>query len=175
MAAALTVDQVTGVFLDAKATLERVVHRRLGCRETAQDITQDLFLKIDRLIGRFHSEHDARCFLIRMAINAASDRYRVDRRRAEIVAALPTGEEPADPAAAADMRRQMQLVEAALDELPQKCREVLYLARIQGLTHAEIAIQLGVSRSLVDKYATRALLHCRQRLSAAASSRPALS
>ena len=38
------------------------------------------------------------------------------------------------------------------------------MSRMEGKTHAEIAAELGVSKSLVEKYAVRALLHCRARL-----------
>lgn len=56
------------------------------------------------------------------------------------------------------------VVESALSELPGKAREMLYLSRVAGLTHGEIAERLGVSKSLIEKYIARALAHCRLRM-----------
>lgn len=36
------------------------------------------------------------------------------------------------------------------------------MSRVEGMTHAQIAEKLGVSRSLVEKYAVKAVLHCRE-------------
>jgi DNA-directed RNA polymerase specialized sigma24 family protein len=41
---------------------------------------------------------------------------------------------------------------------------MLFLSRVEGFTHAEIAEQMGVSQSLVEKYLIKAILHCRAQL-----------
>lgn len=57
---------------------------------------------------------------------------------------------------------RLKRVQNALKELPDQCADVLYLSRIEGYSHAEIAGQLGISKSLVEKHIARALNHCRQ-------------
>lgn len=139
---------------------------RLQSRDTAEDLAQDLYLKLPRVAEPLPSRDDARRYVFRMAVNAAVDHQRVEGRRAELLAgasALFDGVE-ASPEEAALSRDELARLEAALRELPPKCRDVLYLSRVEGLTHVEIASRLGVSKSLVDKYAVRALLHCRARL-----------
>lgn len=160
---ALTHSEISQVFIAAQNTLEKVIFHRIGCRETARDLSQDMFFKLDRLDGRFHCPDDVRKFLTRIAVNAATDHYRVEKRRTEILANTVVDEPVAGPGleGALITTGEMQRIEAALQDLPAKCRDVLYMSRIQGMTHAEIATQLGVSRSLVEKYAVKALLHCR--------------
>jgi RNA polymerase sigma factor (sigma-70 family) len=101
-----------------------------------------------------------------MAVNAAVDHQRTEGRRSELLAGaaeLFEGVE-ASPEDLAVSRGEIALLQEALRELPPKCWEVLYMSRVEGMTHTEIAKALGVSKSLVDKYAVRALLHCRQKL-----------
>jgi RNA polymerase sigma factor (sigma-70 family) len=154
------------VFLEYRTRLERMVAGRLQSRHAAQDIAQDLYLKLPRVAEQFPSTDDARRYLVRMAANAALDHQRTEGRRAELLAGaqdLFDGVE-ASPEELTVSRDEIGQLEAALRELPAKCRDVLYLSRVEGMTHAEIAARLGVSKSLVDKYAVRALLHCRERM-----------
>lgn len=154
------------VFLEYRTRLERMVAGRLQSRHAAQDIAQDLYLKLPRVAEQFPSTDDARRYLVRMAANAALDHQRMEGRRAELLAGaqdLFEGVE-ASPEDLTVSRDEIGQLEAALRELPPKCRDVLYLSRVEGMTHVEIAARLGVSKSLVDKYAVRALLHCREKM-----------
>jgi RNA polymerase sigma factor (sigma-70 family) len=162
----LTADELIGVFVETRPTLERVLTQRLGCRQTAQDVAQDLYFKIYRIAEKFPTHDDARRYLLRMAINAAIDHHRIEGRRAELLAGIAElFDDPRDVIEDAVVAKDlMNVVEDALCELPAKCRDVLYMSRIEGMTHAEIARKLRVSQSLVEKYAVRALVHCRARL-----------
>lgn len=62
------------------------------------------------------------------------------------------------------MRQQLQLLHQALSELSENSRQALLLNRLDGLGHAAIAQQLGVSPSMVSKYIMSAVLHCARRL-----------
>lgn len=53
---------------------------------------------------------------------------------------------------------------AALEELPVKCRQVYIMCRLEGWSHTEIAQEMGLSRSMVEKYMTRSLRHINDRL-----------
>jgi RNA polymerase sigma factor (sigma-70 family) len=162
----LSATELRHVFVGYRTKLERLLQRRLQSRDTAQDLAQDTYLKLLRVAEQFPSEDDARRYLVRMALNAATDHQRSEGRRAELLAgAVDLFDQsqltPEDAALAGDELRQLEQV---LADLPSKCRDVLYLSRVEGMTHAEIATALGVSKSLVDKYAVRALQHCRERL-----------
>jgi len=154
------------VFLEYRTRIERVLASRLQSRQTAEDIAQDLYFKLPRVAEQFPSQEDARRYLLRMAANAAVDHQRSEGRRAELLAGMAEALDGVE-ASTADVvvsRGEIAQLEEALRELPGKCRDVLYMSRVEGMTHTEIAEELGVSKSLVDKYAVRALVHCRVKL-----------
>jgi RNA polymerase sigma factor (sigma-70 family) len=166
MSDTLTFSDLQSVFLEARADLERMLRRRLGSSHAAADLTQEIFLRLRRITAPLPDRHQARAYLFRMAGNLVTDHVRVEGRRAELLAGnVVLFEGICDgPEHDALTRDQMRLVEDALSELPPRCKDVLYMSRMEGKTHAEIAAELGVSKSLVEKYAVRALLHCRARL-----------
>lgn len=165
-AAALTSEELTRIFLQLQPSLERVIQRRIGDAQAAQDLAQDLYLRLTRIADTLPNEDDARRYLMRMATNAAVDHLRVEGNRVQLLAgALSLFESHvAGPECYAQARDRVTAIDEALADLPARCRDVLYLSRMEGLTHVEIAERLGVSRSLVEKYAVRALLHCRKKL-----------
>lgn len=141
--AAAAGERITEVFLSIRSKLERVIASKVGDQAVAADLTQDLYLRLERVDARLANDDEAQRYLIRMAVNASIDHLRVEGRRLELLEGV---------------------VDRALDELPEKCRQMLFLSRVEGLTHAEISAQMGVSKVLVEKYVARALLHCRARL-----------
>ena len=54
-------------------------------------------------------------------------------------------------------RQDLDVILAAVDELPPKCREVFLMQRNEGLAYAEIASRLGISESMVQKHMSKAL------------------
>lgn len=172
----LGTNEVLGVFLGYQARLKRLLASRLRSAQAAEDLAQDLYFKLPRVSEHFPSPDDARRYLTRMALNAALDHQRVEGRRAELLEGLAEAWQDETPSAEQSLIAQDELaqLEQVLKELPPKCRDVLYMSRVQGMTHAEIAAALGVSKSLVDKYAVRALLHCRARLNQQAERGPGL-
>jgi RNA polymerase sigma factor (sigma-70 family) len=166
MSDTLTYSDLQSVFMEARADLERMLRRRLGSSHAAADLTQDIYLRLRRITAPLPDRHQARAYLFRMAGNLVTDHVRVEGRRAELLAGnVVLFEGICDgPEHDALTRDQMRQVEDALSELPPRCKDVLYMSRMEGKTHAEIAAELGVSKSLVEKYAVRALLHCRARL-----------
>jgi RNA polymerase sigma factor (sigma-70 family) len=162
----LGAEELLDVFVGYQARLKRLLAGRLKSPHAAEDLAQDLYFKLSRLPGHFPGPDDARRYLTRMAINAAMDHQRVEGRRAELLEGLAGAWDDGTPSPEQKLiaRSEVEQLEQVLKDLPPKCRDVLYMSRVEGMTHAEIAAALGVSKSLVDKYAVRALLHCRARL-----------
>ena len=69
-----------------------------------------------------------------------------------------------DQALLVDLPRQARDMEAAIGQLPPNPQACLLLHCREGWTLDEIAVRLGVSRSMVKKHIARAMLHCRQQL-----------
>lgn len=168
MSGALTYDDLQSVFTETRAELERMLRARVRDPQLATDLTQDVFLRLRRITAPPPNRHEARLYLFQMARNLAVDHQRVEGRRTEILSGVLTLFEDvqASPEDETLARDQMRVVEAALGELPKHCRDVLYMSRLLGMSHGEIAAELKVSKSLVEKYVVRALLHCRARLNA---------
>lgn len=150
--------------------LQQIAYRRLGDREMAADLTQDTFVRyvgLDRQ-QRTHAITNPRFFLIRVLRNLIIDLGRSRTRRGPMDSLEDVQHELFDPcpgpAALVEMRQQLLLLQQALEELSENSRRALLLNRLDGLGHAAIAQQLGVSPSMVSKYIMSAVLHCARRL-----------
>ena len=150
--------------------LQQIAYRRLGDREMAADLMQDAFVRyvgLDRQ-QRTHTITNPRFFLIRVLRNLIIDLGRSRTRRGPMDSLEDVQHELLDPcpgpAALVEMRQQLQLLHQALSELSENSRQALLLNRLDGLGHAAIAQQLGVSPSMVSKYIMSAVLHCARRL-----------
>jgi RNA polymerase sigma-70 factor (ECF subfamily) len=155
------------------ATLERFLTRKLDNPADAAEVAQETFIRIYRLE---HPEEldNARAYLFQVASNLAVDQLR--RRslhyrflRAESTSAgdgevMEGGLDSASPEHILSSREKLQRIYQAVDELPEKCRQAFLLHRASGLSYSEIALELGVSVSSVEKYILQALKHCRAAL-----------
>ena len=120
--------------------------RITGDRQSAEEVTQDVFQAVWQSAGSFHPNSSFPAWLIGIARHRAIDATRSRRYRArareeafdeQIARHVGTTEAPAD---AILMRHA---VRAALDKLPQSQRQTLDLAYYNGLTCREIAVRLG--------------------------------
>ena len=162
----LGIAELQKVYTGMQGEILRLMRRRTGNPETAADLTQDVFIKLSSIRVGLPDERQARAYLFRMASNLAIDHVRTESRRADLLSGTEVLFEDAEvgPDETAILRDQVRVVEEALTELPAKCRDVLFMSRQLGMMHKEIADELGVSVSLVEKYQLRALRHCRERL-----------
>lgn len=163
---ALGIADLRGLFTEMRGELLRVLRRRTGDDELAADLTHDVFVKLSAVKAVIPDHSHGRAYLFRMAGNLAIDHGRTEQRRADILTGSQILFEDVQPGPEQMLvdRDQLRRVELALADLPERCREVLYLSQVQGMTHREIAESLDVSVSLIEKYRLRALRHCRTRL-----------
>ncbi|RFA27817.1 RNA polymerase subunit sigma [Alkalilimnicola ehrlichii] len=152
---------VATLYRDHHTWLHRLLQRRLPCAETAADLVQDVFV---RLLGRpaLPAMDEPRAYLARIANGLAIDHRRrqaVERAWLETLAALPEAQAPSaeDSVLIIDA---LARVDALLDGLKPRVREVFLLSRLEGLSHPAIARQLQVSLSTVEKDMALALRHC---------------
>lgn len=155
-------DRLTRSFLEARDDLLRFLKRR-GRQRAAEDIVQTVWVKL-RERGDEQSWQEPRAVLFTTAANLGTDSRRretvaeraISREAASVEA---TGPAP-DPAAQADAVGQLERLSAALEQLPETCRRAFLLNRLEGLTHTQIAAELGVSTKTVQRHIERALRAC---------------
>lgn len=157
------------VFLAQRARMEALVSRRVGCRATASDLVQDLFLRFWRRPEVKVEALDT--YLLRSASNLAIDYLRSEgsRDRAE---GLHDPDEPQGsqlPEQALEVDHDLQRIEAALRALPERTRQIFLLNRIHGCTYGEIAKAMQLSQSAVEKHMMRALEACKASVAEPAS------
>jgi RNA polymerase sigma factor (sigma-70 family) len=157
---------VLELFQEHSAPLLKYLTSRFRDREDAAEIAQEAWLRMHRLE---HPEQlsNPKAYLFQMASNLAVDRARrhaLERRvcREERLAA-DEGLPSAERSAAAE--QSIDLIRAALEDLPADCRQAFVLHRGRDMSYPEIAQQIGVSTSMVEKYIARALKHLRDKLS----------
>jgi RNA polymerase sigma factor, sigma-70 family len=149
-------------FLEHRERLEALVFRRTGCRATASDLVQDLFLRLWR--RPIDDPGNVVGYLFRSARNLAIDHLRAESMRQGLdTRSVPQqhGAEPPAPDAVVHARRDLASVEDTLRALPERVRHVFLLNRVHGRTYADIARALNVSVSTVEKDMMRALAACK--------------
>ncbi len=169
------------LYRETVAPLRRYLARLLGNRTEAQDVAHDAYLRV------YPSAEDARVEKPEALLYTTARRLAINRLKRRSIAPFapgPAGEDaaasPAPGVAQQVMARQeLGLLEAALAELPEGCRSVLLLRKVELLSHREIADRLGIAVSTVEKQHARALRLLRAALPAethaAAAERKALS
>jgi RNA polymerase sigma-70 factor (ECF subfamily) len=145
--------------------LLRYFQRRVRTREEAEDLTQEVFL---RLLRRPDAEsiENAEAFLFQTAVNLLRDRARRGKTAASHLAELfGRGDrfEALSPERVLDSRQSLQAALRTLQELDARTRDVFILHRLEGLKYAEIASLYGVSDSSIEKYIIKALAHLARR------------
>ncbi len=135
--------------------------------EEAEELVQEAYARLfalDDWAGIAHPH----AFTLRIVRNLAIERF----RRAEVVridqSALLQTLEIADPDPTPDVvamdRCELRRVARAMDEMPPRMREALYLRRIEGLPPAQVAERMNISVSTVETHLVKALRLLTQRL-----------
>ncbi|AQR63434.1 hypothetical protein BZG35_08375 [Brevundimonas sp. LM2] len=165
-----TPSALTTVYLRRRDALAAFIRRRTGCDQAAQDLTQEVWVRVAAL-GDQAAPVNPEAFLQRIAGNLALDWLRRRRFRSAFVASDVDPALAADPAPEADRalhaRRAVDYLAEVIDELPPKRRQAFLLYRGHGMTMKQVAAQLGISEKTVEHQVAKALVHCRHRLAEA--------
>jgi len=165
-AAAHDDDPLLAEYLRRRGNLVRFLSARAGSTAAAEDIAQDLYV---RLAARDRSAEvgNPAGLLYRMAINLMLDRARGETRSAARdgawrqvagvdIGGIDVADLPPADEAAASAQRLRQLV-AAVGELAPQMGRAFRLHKLEGLSHAETARAMGLSVKAVEKHVSAAL------------------
>lgn len=154
--------------------LHQYLTRLLGRKETAEEIAQETYLKLHRLC-RAEDVVCPRALLFDAATKMAMNHLR--RARAEAMRAThptadaaPSLEDIPDDLARPDRRaasqQAVQWLAQIVEQLPSNLQNVFVMRYVRQMSRQEIAEKLNISVNAVEQRLTRALAHCRARLSA---------
>ncbi len=128
-------------------------------QEQAEDLTQDIFLRLFRNLHKYRGDVPLVAWTLRLSRNLCIDHYRRTRRERETVflseAALELATSGADPQLDAQRRELLTQVHAALREMREELAIVVSLRDLQGLTYLEISslldLRVGTLKSRLNR------------------------
>ena len=147
-----------------RAHLPRVhgLVRRMTAGRDADELTQDVFVRVWQKLSSFRGESAFGTWLHRLAANVVIERFRSDTTRRqrhvdgeEIFETLPALQRTGDLAMDLDV---------ALTKLPDGAREIFVLHDVEGYKHQEIADMLGISPGTSKAQLHRARMMLRKHL-----------
>lgn len=140
--------------------------RRVGNQAEAEDLTQEVFLRLASA-GTGHMQ-TAESYIFRIAVNLLRDRGRREKvrsdHRAEALADSDAGIDLLDPMRVAAGRESLAGLSAGLRELPELTRTIFVLYRLESVDKRDIAHAFDISPSTLERHLARAMLHLSRRV-----------
>ncbi len=153
--------QVQTLYSDHHSWLHAWLRRKLGCAHGAADLTHDTFVRL--LTSRIPTQLDEpRAYLTTVARNVLLNhqrRQRLEQAWLAELALVPPAFTPSVEDRAIALETLVS-IDALLDGMSAKARRAFLLSQLDGLTYAEIAVEVGVSVSRVRQYMAEALKRC---------------
>ena len=149
--------------------LRNFFRRRVRDDDETEDLVQDVFA---RIAARDSSEPIGQLsgYVMKTANSVLADRARRrSARHADLHVVLDDdwhGEDELDPERIASGKQELDVAIAALLTLPERTRTIFILRRLEGFKNGEIAAQLGISVSAVEKHVVKAVQHLGSELEA---------
>lgn len=150
---------------DYSGLLYRVALSLLRNSAEAEDVVQDVFLRVLQRQGELGRITEIRAWLVRITWNLAIDRVRRVRpdQMDELFAAELVSREMAADEAVQEAER-IRRVLSGIERLPKRERQALLLSAMEDLSNAEIATVMGKSESSVRSLLFRARARLRERI-----------
>jgi RNA polymerase sigma-70 factor (ECF subfamily) len=152
------------------------IYRFVGSKESAEDLTQEVFLRVYKYGPRYKPKSKFQTWLYTIAKNISLNELRRNRDfTASVDEPATTGNEDvqkqiADPQGSATdqeliLKERAMVIRQAINELPENQRLAVILRRYDNFSYAEIAKTIGVSDKAVKALLSRARINLRRRLS----------
>lgn len=154
-------DQIGELYLEHKSWLSTYIQKRLGCPHATADLLQDTYLRL-MTKKQLPVVEESRKFLTHIAKGLVIDLHRKRRIEQAYLEYLEQWPEPEFPSPEFQVQAIQALVEVdkLIHTLPDKARQALLMRQLDGMSYKEIACQLRVSVSSVEKYIAKAMQSC---------------
>ncbi len=145
-----------------RPTVVRIARHLLGDAATAEDVAQDVLVRLQAALPGFRGDAALGTWLYRVTLNLCRDYQRRDKRRHDDVdvdaaAGSPALTVDAHPGRAVDHQHLVELVRAAIDTLPAQQKEAVMLRYLEDMSYAEIARVTDTPQGTVASRVFRAL------------------
>jgi RNA polymerase sigma-70 factor (ECF subfamily) len=161
LAAAGDVSAFERVYQAHLPRVHSLVRRMTGGRD-ADEVTQDVFVRVWQKLGTFRGDSAFSTWLHRLAVNVVIERFRAETLRRQ---RIREGDDIFDTIAAPLRSRDLSMdFEAALAKLPDGAREIFVLHDVEGHKHHEIASLLDISVGTSKAQLHRARMMLRRHL-----------
>ena len=131
--------------------IRRLVSFKYNAAHEAEDILQETFRKV-LCVKEFEEMENPSAYLFRTAKNLALNRIRNQNKACELNHYYYQETETKAPEFSTFALRDLEKIEASIDELPENHQKAFLLSRMEHKTHKEIAEHLGISVSTVEKH-----------------------
>lgn len=155
--------RIEQVIKSCHTSLLNFLQLRLRVADDARDVAQEAYIRLMKYEGS-EDVKSPESLLFRIAINIANDMGRADKVRKVsdhcAIDELDFDSGVATPEREVSACEQLDLLYAAIEQLPVKCRQVFVLHRFHNMTYPQIAAHCGISVKMVEKHISRALVAC---------------
>lgn len=143
-----------------------IAYRYTGNIQTAEEIVHDVFIKIWNKAGDLNIQHSMKSYLFKSTVNTALNFIKREKTETEKQQSYLSWKEndPDEEETFAAQELLLADLEKALQMLPEKCRQVMYLSRFGKLKQQEIAIQMDISIKTVKNHLTYGFQKLREHL-----------
>lgn len=159
---------VKKLYTEHASNLVNFLTRKYENYDLAEDVIQTAFTRISTNESTLTNVKNIPGYLYRMAENLIVDHFRhktVEDRYFEFKLESQRGHlDCGSPEEAVEAQKQLARLQNTIETLPFNSRQAFLYHRIHGLSYREIASQMGVSVSSVEKYMLHALRACREAL-----------
>lgn len=154
-----------------------LAYRFTGRRAEAEDLTQDIFLKLYRNLDRYRGDVPLMAWALRLSRNSCIDHYRHHRTRRqaetvsdEILQYLPSDE---DLEKRSQKRERRRMIQQVMTEMSENLASVVMLRDFQGLSYDELAtffeVPVGTIKSRLNRARKELVRRVRERLDASSA------
>ena len=154
-----------------------LAYRYLGSAADAEDLSQDVFLRVHRARASYQPSARFSTWIYRITVNTSLNHIRARKARRAVSGELrlhgdeggPGAPEPADPnepdpAGAAEKDELARVLREIVDQLPERQRIAILLNKYEGLGYEAVAESMELSVPAVKSLLTRARVTIRERL-----------
>ena len=134
-------------------------------KQDAEDITQDVFIKVYQSLSSFNGKAAFSTWLYRITVNSSLNFLRKKKRRGFWVALseliqIPSKDKPGE--IALTEKTEKAIIPQAIDDLPDKQRKAFVLSRYEELPHIQIAEIMKITEGAVEQLLHRAKINLKK-------------